>query len=469
MRHTRGLPDRDVGRDVTSVRRPGGGMTTGASRPTGRRPRPTDARTLLELQRSAGNRTATAVVQRQALSEQDLRSKCFARSVFERMTEPELEETVDAADRLLLTVTDDAERDGVSTNRKEARREQAVRRYPGFADHRTAVAGAESDRDRRDAVEALVTWSREQLDVYPDLVQRFRRQTQPDVAEKVRVLGVAAAAVARMEFLLGTLLHRGNRWETTGANAGPLVDDYGGGGAAWCTRFATFALAAIRGDSVATGSGYRVANPQEFAGTDLATESEQGGAFVGTRSSRNATRAQNPFVGLRQTLRGITAGTVADLTAEQAAENFMRDHVRPQPGDIVVTRRGDANRNSFATGMLSHTLIVEAVSGSEISLIDGNSGRRTDRVHGRVLDLSDADDVEKIVFVNRPDLTSGVDAAEEALIGTAPGVAGEEVDEQAILRPVQDLNILLEELARSEGDVAQGPSGGTVAEMVGNT
>lgn len=409
------------------------------------------------------------MVQRRIPPDRELHTKCFARFVFERMSDAELALIVTSVERLLPTLSVDADRETARGNQKEARREQAVRRYPELATHRGAVEGAATARARRAAVEALVTWSRAQLAVYPDLVERYRRQQQPDVSEKVRVLGAAAAAVARMEFLLGTMLHRGGAWETSGANRGPMVDDYtGGASAAWCTRFATSALAAIRGESVRTSSGYKVANPTEFSGIDLETDAAHGGAFVGTRRSRSATAADNPFVELRQTLETITAGTRTDLTAQQAAEAFLRDRIRPQAGDIVVTRRGTASPNSFAARSLSHTLMVESLSGTRMSLIEGNAGASTDRVHGRVLDLSLVGDVEEIVFINRPSLGSGVSDTEEARMGTASVAAADQVDEMAILGPIDDLNLLLEELARSEGDVSRGAPGGTVAEMVGH-
>ncbi|MEE6286098.1 CHAP domain-containing protein [Georgenia sp. MJ173] len=429
---------------------------------------PVDTRMLLALQRTGGNALATLVVQRLVPRDSDLHTMCFDRPVFTAMSDAELDETIAAVDRILPTLTEDADLETARGNQAEARREQAARRHPGFAAHEAAVSGAGTAGSRRAAVEALVTWSRQQLDVYPDLVRRFRRQQQPDVTEKVRVLGQAAAAVARMEFLLGTILHRGGSWEAT-ANAGPMVDDYtGGGDAAWCTKFATSALAAIRGDSVVAGSGYKVANPTEFPGLDIETDAAQGGAFVGTRRSRSATSADSPFVELRETLTAIAAGTVAGQTAAEAAEAFLRDRIRPQPGDILVTRRGVADPNSFAGGSLSHTLMVESVSGSRISLIEGNASATTDRVSGRVLDLSVVGDVEEIVFISRASLGSGVAAAESALTGIEEVEEASRVDKAAILRPIDDLNILLEGLARSEGDVSQGRSRGTVAELVGN-
>ena len=62
---------------------------------------------------------------------------------------------------------------------------------------------------------------------------------------KVATLGELAAAVARMEFLLGTLYHQGTKakWETD--NSGVFPDAYdaaiGGGDQPWCTKFAGYA------------------------------------------------------------------------------------------------------------------------------------------------------------------------------------------------------------------------------------
>jgi hypothetical protein len=134
----------------------------------------------------------------------------------------------------------------------------------------------------------------------------------------------------------------------------------------------------------------------------------------------------------------------------------------------VIVRRGAANPNSFAAGSLSHTLIVESVSGTKLSLIEGNAGTATDRVTGRVLDLSVIDDVEEIVFISRPSLTSGLDAADAATVGTVETPEADRVTSEQIQAPLDDLNLLLEDLARAEGDVSHGPVGGSVAELAGN-
>jgi hypothetical protein len=197
-------------------------------------------------------------------------------------------------------------------------------------------------------------------------------------------------------------------------------------------------------------------------------DAAQGGAFVGTNRSQHATAANNPFVGLRQALTAVESGTDTTHTADQLATQFMTDHIRPQPGDLLIVRRGVADPNSFAADSLSHTLMVESVSGTKISLIEGNAGVHTDRVTGRVLDLSVAADVEEIVFVSRPSLTSGLSAADAATVGTVDTPEADQVTSDQIQGPIDDLNLLLEDLARAEGDVSQGAAGGSVAELAGN-
>lgn len=428
--------------------------------------RPLDRVALLQLQTSIGNAAAGQVVQRSVPSDTSLTRTCLDRRVFEALTDAELTDTLTALDRLLPTLTDDADRQTAEMNRREVRRQQAARRFPGFEALASGVRDATGAAARRTAVEALITWSRDQLATYPALVRRYRQQSQPDTAEKLRVLGRAAAGAARMEYLLGTTLHRGGSWEST-ENHGPMVDHYGGG-SAWCSRFATTALEAILGPGVRAGSGYKIANPGEFADILINYDAAQGGAFVGTNRSKHATAANNPFVGLRESLTAVANGTDTEHTAAGLATQFMTDHIQPQPGDLVIVRRGAADPNSFAAGSLSHTLMVESVSGTRISLIEGNAGTHTDRVTGRVLDLSVAGDVEEIVFISRPSLTSGMSAADAGTVGTVITEEADLVTSSQIQDPIDDLNLLLEDLARAQGDVSHGSVGGTVAEISGN-
>ena len=435
--------------------------------------RPLTPPTVLRWQTDIGNAAVSLVVQRYIPSDRSLRQTCLDRSVFQAMTDDDLVQTIAAIDRITPGLTDDADRTTAEQNRHEARRQQAVRRYSAFEALGTGIEGAHDAAARRTAVEALVTWSRAQFDGFPQLIRRYRQQSGPDATEKVRVLGRAAAAVARMEYLLGTMLHRGGSWETT-TNAGPMIDDYTSSATEWCSAFATNALQEIYGAGMQARSGYKIANPDQFADVEINYDTAQGGAFIGTRSSRQANASNNPFVGLRESLKAVATGADTEHTADEVATDFLNNRIRPQAGDLVVIRRGSADPNSFSDSpdpkkrYKSHTLIVESMSGTRMSLIEGNAGPGSNRVTGRVLDLSVADDVEEIVFISRPSLTSGLNSTDAAAVGTVETAPADLVTADQIQAPIDDLNLLLEDLARGEGDVSHGPIGGTVAEAAGN-
>ncbi len=212
------------------------------------------------------------------------------------------------------------------------------------------------------------------------------------------MLGRVSAAVARVEFLLGTIYHQGGRWERS-SNRGFMVDFYTDRTPwAWCSRFATTILAQITGRrSLLAFSGYKIANPGRW-NIDLDYDQAQGGAFVGMRRSRRASpdprsRNYSPWAELRQTLRNFARGRAPGQTKEQAAQAFLQNHVQPQAGDILVVTRG-GRRNSFSGGS-SHTGMIERVEGFKIYTIEGNTGRGSNRVIGGVYDLTSIVDVGK--------------------------------------------------------------------------
>ncbi|MEL7235280.1 MAG: hypothetical protein AAGK74_12340, partial [Chloroflexota bacterium] len=172
-----------------------------------------------------------------------------------------------------------------------------------------AFDSRDSEEENRERVEKLMGMAIRALETeipYPDMVDSFIAQAEPDNDEKVRVLGEAAAAFGRLNFLLGTLYHKGAKnWETgvkkeaegaTGdkGNRGPYVDRFvptwaqkrdKDSGQNWCAWFATTTLNQARGDaSLRKGSGYKVAN-SVGKGEALDTTEDYGGDFAGTRNS----------------------------------------------------------------------------------------------------------------------------------------------------------------------------------------
>lgn len=435
----------------------------------------------LAVQQSGGNAAATALAEMLAeppaastlpFGEQDLRSRCYDASIADTLDDAQLAEAVDIADRAVAGATDSAEQQTARTNQlifQVAKRGRAVAEAGGSATARTA------------AIEALVDFSRDQVATLPPLVERFRNQSSPSVEEKVRVLGRLAAAVGRMEFLLGSMMYQGGEWEESD-NRGAMVDDYTGGSATqWCSLFTSTMWQRITGQTMRAASGYKLANPADF-GLDITYDTAAGGGFVGSRGTRAASTRRggnyNPWAELRQTLLDIDGGRTTDRTRAEAVEAFLTDHgLSPQAGDIMVVKRRSADANSFTRGervegklrgaFQSHTTMVESFSGTVVSTIEGNAD---DRVRGRTYDLSDPDDVAKVVFLARPGIEPAAraeteEAAETAAaeIPSADTVVESSVSAGELLGPLQTLNALLQRLATVVGGV---PAGSTAAQSV---
>ena len=134
---------------------------------------------------------------------------------------------------------------------------------------------------------------REQVATYPDLIDTFIHQPLPTDAEKVATIGKVTAAVARMEWLLGTLYYGGtgkkDTWERVWngdkgkwkkkTNRGEFADYYRKekDGSAWCTKFATTIYAKVTGANAIVGSGAKIG----WEKRDLNFDESAGGDIVG--------------------------------------------------------------------------------------------------------------------------------------------------------------------------------------------
>ncbi len=443
----------------------------------------------ITLQQLAGNTATTALAQQLAtggggsglpFTEQDLRTRCYDASVADTLDEQQLAAAGALAAQAVAAAGDAAEQ-------QTARQNQLI--FEVAQRGRPVEAAAGSATERATAIEALVDFSRTQVDALGPLVERFRRQATPAVGEKVRVLGQLAAAVGRMEFLLGSMLYQGGEWEES-SNRGAMVDDYTGGSATqWCSLFTSTIWERITGQRMRAASGYKLANPSDF-GLDITYDTAAGGAFVGSRSTRSARAAtgrnHNPWAQLRQTLTEIDGGQIPDQTREEALQAFLTGHgLQPQAGDIMVVKRGSAGANSFTAGarvegrlrgaFQSHTTMVESFSGTVVSTIEGNAD---DRVRGRTYDLSNPDDVAKIIFLARPGIqpspeseaeteAAGESAADDLAVDESAGDA--QVSAGDLLGPLQTLNALLHRLATVVGGVEADSSASQTVEGLSPT
>jgi hypothetical protein len=290
--------------------------------------------------------------------------------------------------------------------------------------------------DHRAAVLALATFTRENMPPRA-LLDGYLDRTDVTPEAKVATLGQLAAAVARMEFLLGTMYQRGTKakWETA-TNRGAFPDVYekaiGGGAQPWCTNFVGYAYTRLGFRANAEGttsefmSGYRLrewsAKGKGVSGEQITPAAQTVAGAVGTGSAL-IDRAE--WKRLRKDLKA--AKTQADRLAVTEAFFAGGAHPLPQPGDIVVKPRGDAAANNEFSGGKSHTMLVESFDASayKIHTIEGNVG---DKVGGRTIDLTDPVDVSKIIFLTRmgtqffgasPTATGGTGATGTSIAGPA--------------------------------------------------
>lgn len=327
-------------------------------------------------------------------------------------------------------------------------------RSDALSGHFTDIRGAAANQHRPQAAE-LVNYVRDQMTLYPALIDDFVRQPMPPVNEKVRIIGLITAAKARTEFLLGRIYYRNSgNWEEN-ADSGFMVNHYTDGTPMyWCSRFATTVLGDIVGDDgLAANSGYRIANPHHSGGAwnyDLDYGEQLGGDFAGIRHGE-ASAQNSPWRALRNRLNQIQQQAQPDATPAQAVDQFFGEHIHPQAGDIMVVTRGGASANSFGNSAASHTTVVERVDGHTIYTIEGNV---SSEVKGAAYDLTNPADVGKIVFVARPSLATGRDENVAGAVQADPTAetgASRVYTEEELLAPVRRINELLQQFAADQG------------------
>jgi hypothetical protein len=103
--------------------------------------------------------------------------------------------------------------------------------------------------------------------------------------------------------------------------------------------------------------------------------------------------------------------------------------------------------------------MIERVDGSQISTIEGNTGKG--RVAGHVFDLLKPGDVEEIIFIARPSLASGLSDEQKASMGQGTPAGTPAVTEAELLEPIEQLNSMVQRFAAAAGAIRQPDAGET--------
>jgi|GEM_PF-4977870 len=292
-----------------------------------------------------------------------------------------------------------------------AREKENATPIAGLKDNFEAIDAAKDEKARKKAGVDLINLARELTGKYPEMLMDYKGQATPDATEKMRVIGELIAISARIEWLAGTIYLGGSgkkdKWEVGSSNRDKddVLSSYyqeetgsGEGTGPWCTRFSMTVrknAVGMRGKnghvSGNAWSGYKVGRADYWD-----YEEAQGGKHAGKGVGQGDEKA---FVDLH---KAIKKEKEADAR-KTIVESFFKDHIKPQAGDVMVVKRSEAKANSYYDGAKSHTTTIEKVEGSKIYTIEGNSGGR---VMGKVYDLTDKADTEKIIFISRVSLNS---------------------------------------------------------------
>lgn len=341
---------------------------------------------------------------------------------------------------------------------------------------------------RRKKAMELRKYVRGLLSDYPPKVNRFILQAGMTPSEKTEVLGRLNAAVARMEFLSGTIVlggtGSGSKYDWESGNKSDLIAEYSAAGA-WCTKFATKVRQMVTGQSTADSGlklgPWETATPKtKGAGVQYIADysEEYGGAFAGPgkgtyKGYTVPADQRNPWISLRQDLSDL------DKREERVkrVETFFDEEIKPQAGDFMVVRRIPSDpttqRNRFRSGK-SHTTMIEKVKGYKLYTIEGN---KRDRVTGRIFDLTNPKHVREIIWIGRESILSAKSKGTEAQRKKATQerrarlkareqaasmgfTGGDQVTPEELLGPVQRINRVLQAYATmmgyidpTEGDV----------------
>lgn len=225
------------------------------------------------------------------------------------------------------------------------------------------------------------------------------------------LVNTLVAKVARIEMLLGQLIHGKGSWELgqqklpngdrIWANRGPMVDTYRAAaavkpGGAWCTSFAGYVLQQASGGLVAESSNFKSGQSvREAGGSSGALKT------VVTRSQFVSDSPEENFkrIPVGATLvRSKRTTAYANSRREKLVgprNSFMivkEEKATDNTGKVIMDKAGKPKKKTVKTWNekwgKSHTVVVtgKSTSGTVLYTTEGNS---KERVAGRQLDLSD--------------------------------------------------------------------------------
>jgi len=336
-----------------------------------------------------------------------------------------------------------------------------------------ALAGATGRRSRRTAALEMVEWCRDHL-VDEDLLEAYLAQSQVSIDDKTALIGQMAVEIARNEFLLGRAYQGGSR---RGWNAEHFTNYYRdtihNQNERWCTTFAGHTLMRLgletgSGDRFLQGprdstrhsmfnSGYRLGRwADEGLNNSYTPLTPQGmqPAVMEDAGMGSAFLDQGDFRELRSRVDGIASP--AERLA--AVEGFFESHPRPQSGDLIVTvDNRDGEHHEWDGRSHSHTRMVEQMTDAfVIHTVEGNGGG-TGTGAGYDLDLTDANDVGKFVYMVRVGAeyfmeSEDLDRSMAGVEGSWTGLIDEQrVVPEALLEPMRALNARVARVAQDAG------------------
>jgi Domain of unknown function (DUF4157) len=339
-------------------------------------------------------------------------------------------------------------------------------------------------KGEEEKIKQIITYVRKQFEEYPPKVKALKESKNLTPDKKVKIFGKLSAEAAKLEFLMGTIFHKREKWEDKKGksylNKGFMVDHYTKQSsydgkpvaAAWCTKFATTVLSSvlgIRAQHKYDGESRRGA----WGGSQIANghenfwdyDEKKGGKFIG-QSKLGET---NKWKDLKNKVKEKKSKT----EKIKRLKTFFKNNITPQSGDIMISDPG--GNNSYHSHKAknfdsSHTTLVEKFHLTEseayIYTVEGNSGQQ---VSGRRYDLTKTSgnySLAAIVNIARMSLDN---YGRSSNIGNQVDITASKssnINEDSLLKPLIQMSNILQDYGTKLGYINKGEKGSTAFELM---